>query len=193
MATKNEQPGTRLTFQNVNQKYPDLGKTVKIIFEPRLGMGLLQADFGKRRDCTLTSMAAIFGPEYYNVIEQYAIRYGYNGESRGTLAVTIRKIMESVMKHLGGEYQSKKAKSAYLKNVGVKWDLCKNLSDRKIPYILSFNKDGRNYYKNHSVEVVGYMEFTNGRFLIIYDNWNAASSLIDFNKLSTLCSVVWME
>lgn len=191
--SSNEQLGTRLMLSNVNSLYSDLGKTIWLTFEPRPGRGLLQRDFGKRSDCAITSMASIFGPEHYSIIEQYAKRYGYNGDSWGTLTITIRKIMQKVMDHLGGEYRFKKAKSAYLKNVGVTWELCKSLSERKIPYVLALKSDGRNYYKNHSVTVVGYMECTNGRFLVVYDNWDITTSLIDFNKMSTLCSVVWME
>ena len=68
----NKTNGSRLTFQNVHQEYPNLGKTIRLTFEPRDGKGLLQDDFGEALDCTITSMAAIFGPEHYGLIESFA-------------------------------------------------------------------------------------------------------------------------
>lgn len=193
MMNSNKGDGFRLTFQNVNLLYPDLGKPIRVTYIPRDGKGLLQDDFGEGLDCTITSMADIFGPEYYGLIESFARRYGYNGNRWGTFAITIRKIMQSVMNYIGGEYRFKKSKSAYLKNVGFKWDTCKNLSDRKIPYILSLLNDGRNYYMNHSIVVIGYAEYENGRFLVVYDNWFPTSCLVDFNKMSVFSSINWME
>ena len=188
------QSGTRLTFSNLYALYPNLGHSIKSVINPYPGRGLLQNDFGKAQDCTLTSMAYIFGPEHYNLIESVAKRYGYNGDRWGTFSITIRKIMQTVMNRIGGEYQFKKAKSAYLKNIGVKWELCKKLSHQNMPfYILNISNDGRNYYKNHSVTVIGYKEYQNARFLVVYDNWFKTSALIDFDKLSIFCSINWIE
>lgn len=189
----NSEPGFRLTFLNLDYFYPNLGKRHRLISDPHPIRVLLQENFGKELDCTLTSMAYIFGPEYYNLIESVAERYLYNGNRWGTFSITIRRIMQTVMNQIGGKYASRKAKSAYLKNVGVKWELCKSLGERKTTYILNLANDGRNYYKNHSVTVIGYAEYENGRFLIIYDNWFKDPALIDFNKLSVFCSINWIE
>ena len=52
------------------------------------------------------------------------------------------------------------------------------------------NNDGRNYYINHSVIIVGYMEYTsNCKMLIVYDNWDESVSYIDFNKLSKISCI----
>lgn len=193
MNIKDRGNGYRLTFSNVDYFYPNLGKVRKLIFDPHPDRVLLQEDFGKKLDCTLTSMAYIFGPEHYDLIEHCSKRYGYNGDLWGTWSISVRKIMQSVMDKLGGEYLTKKANSAYLKNIGVKWELCKKLCEKKIPYILTLTNDGRNFYKNHSVTVIGYARYENNKFLIVYDNWFKNHSLIDFDAMSVFCSIVWME
>ena len=55
--------------------------------------------------------------------------------------------------------------------------------------------DGRNYYSNHSVLIVGYREYPLNnskkaiRFLIVQDNWNKNVSFIDYDKLSIVSSI----
>ena len=60
--------------------------------------------------------------------------------------------------------------------------------------ILNLSTDGRNYYKDHSVLIIGYREIklSNNKkmfFLKIKDNWTKETTYIDYSKLSVICSI----
>lgn len=59
--------------------------------------------------------------------------------------------------------------------------------------ILSVLNDGRNYYKNHSVTIIGYnIVKTQNRklnMILIYDNWSTEISYVDYNKLNIISSI----
>ena len=44
-------------------------------------------------DCTLTSLACIFGERYYGDIEKIAEKYGYNGDKWGTNPLAVKAII----------------------------------------------------------------------------------------------------
>ena len=50
-------------------------------------------------------------------------------------------------------------------------------------------KDGLEYYKNHSVLIVGYLQTVDKKMLVIYDNWFKSVSYIDYDKLSVISSI----
>lgn len=57
--------------------------------------------------------------------------------------------------------------------------------------LLNLWNDGRNYYKNHSVLIIGYKITENNDFILtIYDNWYKHNSYIDYNKLSIISSII---
>lgn len=147
---------------------------------------LLQDDYGERLDCTLTCMACIWGEENYAEIESIAKRYGYNGEKRGTNPLVVQRIMQVFMKahKLPG-----RPCSAYGKCIGWNYATIKRLIDGGTPVILNLWTDGRNYYKDHSVTIVGYETYENGQFLLVYDNWSRGVSMIDYKKLSVVSSI----
>ena len=50
--------------------------------------------------------------------------------------------------------------------------------------------DGRKYYKNHTVTVIGYKKYKKAKILIVADNWHKEVCYIDYNKLSFISSLV---
>ena len=178
----------RLDYTNLQERYPDKGKQLYrqvIPLQP-----LLQRNYGEELDCTITSMACIFGEKYYGVIELIARRYGYDGDTRGTNPLTVRRIMAEFMDcaHMTGT-----ARSGYGKGIGWRWATVKRLIARQTPVILNLWDDGRGYYHDHTVTVIGVEEYRKDRFLLVLDNWNESVSLIDYKKLSIISSINWVE
>ena len=180
--------GKRLTYANLQNEYKSLGqqKTRKRLFL----RSLLQDDYGEAYDCTITSMACMFGEAHYNEIENIARRYGYDGASKGTNPVRIRKIMRDAARALG---ISGTPRSAYGKTIGWNYKTIQHLITNGIPVILNLWDDGRSYYHDHSVLIIGFEEYAHGRFLLIFDNWSFGVSLIDYNKLCVISSINWLE
>lgn len=177
----------RLSYSTLRQEYPDLGAMVHSRINA--GVPLLQNDYGQKNNCTLTSLAYLFGPIHYERIETIAKRCGYNGEKRGTNPFAIRWIMHRLIRE---HKRPERARAAYMKGVGVTWKKCVDLAEASIPFLLNLHRDGRGHYADHTVTVIGYAEHENGRFLVVYDNWAREESLIDYNKLSVFCSINWM-
>ena len=178
----------RLDYSWLDLEYPNRGKqTFRRLIPLR---GLLQEDYGRDLDCTLTSLACIFGEKHYKDIEAIALRYGYDGDMRGTNPLVVRSIMREFMQHndICG-----KAKSAYGKGVGWTWQLVKSLASRGIPLVLNMWDDGRKYYHNHSVTVIGAEEYEHARFLLALDNWHRTISLVDYHKLCIISSINYID
>ena len=154
------------------------------------GKCLLQKNFGEDYDCTLTSLAAIFGEEHYELIESFAKDYGYDGKKRGTSPLVVASIMQRVMEELGIEGT---ARSRYGKGVGFSWTFIGKLLSRGHHVVLNLYRDGRGYYKNHSVLVVGIAKYGPHRLLAVYDNWNSGVSYVDYDKLCMIASINWYE
>ena len=163
---------------------------------------LLQKDYGEANDCTLTSLTAIgvflkknqkTANEIYKVVEHFAKHYGYTGTT-GTNPFVIKRIFDSVLTVLS---VYKDTKVRYLKNIGYNFSLIKKTLDAGTPLILSMHSDGRQYYQNHSVLIIGYKEYKLSnintqkmkRFLMVQDNWTKEVSFIDYDKLSIISSI----
>ena len=163
---------------------------------------LLQKDYGEANDCTLTSLTAIgvflkknqkTANEIYKVVEHFAKHYGYTGTA-GTNPFVIKRIFDSVLTVLS---VYKDTKVRYLKNIGYNFSLIKKTLDAGTPLILSMHSDGRQYYQNHSVLIIGYKEYKLSnintqkikRFLMVQDNWTKEVSFIDYDKLSIISSI----
>ena len=163
----------------------------KIPHVPRL----LQNDYGEACDCTLTSITAVikfFRQDYniqeiYNWVEKIAKAYGYRGD-HGTYSLVIKTVYKKSLQGFGiNEY---KPKSYYLKDICYDYELIKSEIDNNKPILLNLWKDGRDFYKNHTVLIVGYYYLNNNqRFLMVQDNWYRTPSFIDYNLLSTISSV----
>lgn len=154
------------------------------------GKCLLQKNFGEDYDCTLTSLAAIFGEEHYELIESFAKDYGYDGKKRGTNPLVVTSIMQRVMEALciDGE-----AHGRYGKGIGFNWKTIGKLLGRGHRVVVNICCDGRGYYKNHSVLIVGVASYDYHRLLAVYDNWNNGVSYVDYDKLSVISSINWHE
>lgn len=81
----------------------------------------------------------------------------------------------------------------YGKVVGWNWLTARRLAERGIPAVLNLWDDGRGYYHDHSVVLVGVEEYQRARFLLVLDNWSETVSLIDYNKLCVASSLNWVE
>ena len=189
-----------LADEYLHDKYPEakqihLKKYKKVIgsYQP-----LLQKDYGLSNDCSLTALTTIISgllnkepQEVYNVVEKYAKQYGFKGN--GTLPVFIKYIFDKTLKEFG---VNKKTKSGYLKVLGYDFDKICSLIDDNTPMILSINKDGRNYYNNHSITVIGYLVYqvdnVSEPMLLVYDNWNKQACVVDYKALSMISSINYM-
>lgn len=156
---------------------------------------LLQDDYGKDNDCTLTSITTVIKwlkpslsiNNIYNNVEKIAKKFLYTGNF-GTLTLTIKSIYKQSLQVFG---INKKVKSYYLKNIGFNKDIIINNINNNQPVLLNLWNDGRNYYKNHSVLIIGYKITENNDFILtIYDNWYKHNSYIDYNKLSIISSII---
>lgn len=184
--------------------FPDADiRTIEVY---RLNMrSLVQSDYGKSEDCTLTSITSLIDyytkhkyevQEIYDAVEKIALKYGYNGDTYGTINITIKKILGEAYKKFG---LKQTAKEKLFKNLGYTYDFIKSRLIMSMPMILSMWNDGRSYYKNHSVTVVGYRIFQlekDGKSikcptLMIYDNWAKTTSYLDFTQLGVISSIVY--
>lgn len=194
MFKKNQVRGTRIDEKTLSsyllKEYGTFIPTTKKVITGITP--LLQKNYGGKSDCTLTSITTIGywkkggRPEImYSRVETEALKWAYNPDSYGTVPFFIKKIINNVFKV--------KSKSAYLKDTGFNWKKIKQLIDNKQPIILNMSNDGRNYYQNHTVTVIGYMESgAKAKMLIIFDNWHETISYVDYNKMNRFCSVNYL-
>ena len=181
----------RLSDANLIQYIKDLYGKANLTRRKVIGgiKPLLQKNYGGEMDCTLTSITTILNngnpEEVYKTVEKVAKKCFYN-EKRGTSPLFVKSMLDKLTK--------KKSKRGYLKNVGYTWSEIKKVVDSNRPIILSMNNDGRNYYKNHSVTIIGYVEYNNGsvKMLAVYDNWYSSISYVDYNKLFTVSSINYL-
>lgn len=168
--------------------------------EPKLVPGvksLLQNDYGERDDCTLTSITCVIKwmrpsldvNEIYNKVEETAKKYGYRGQG-GTPNLVIKSLYQNIIKSFG---LNKVVHSRYFKNIGFGWRYIKKEINEFQPILLNLWKDGRNFYQNHTILIVGYLEVLDKKFLAVYDNWYHGVSYVDYNKLSVICSIDFLE
>ena len=158
----------------------------------------LQKDYGETGDCSVTSIATLLyylsiNHEFidvYNVVEQVARKYEYRG-GKGTNPLRFSRIIKEAAKIL--DVNLTKIYGRYFKNVFYTFDEIKDSIDSKMPVLLSFLRDGRKYYNNHSVLIVGYETYKKNDkeypILYILDNWNKEPSCIDFTKLGFISSI----
>ena len=178
----------RLSGSNILDYLKDTYGAVNLTHKKTIGglNPLLQANYGGDMDCTLTSITTILNTgdpaETYNQVEAVAKKYFYHPKI-GTNFFCIKPILNA----LTGE----KTHSGFLKNLGYSWNDITTTIQEKRPIILSMWNDGKNYYKKHSVLIVGYAEYNDGaiKMLMVYDNWYRSVSYIDFNKLSWISSI----
>ena len=161
---------------------------------------LLQRDYGEENDCTLTSITTCVNyytkgshqvTAIYDKVEKVAKKFFYKGNV-GTFPLFIQQIYNEVLK----VFPCSKTKTAqgYLKGVGFNFNTIKNVINKSTPMILSINDDGRKYYKNHSITIIGYKTYKidnkhEAKILVLYDNWHKSESLLDYDILSVIASI----
>ena len=156
----------------------------------------LQEDYGEDLDCTLTSITTVvsyYKPQLqiqfiYDQVEKIAKKFLYKG-NRGTPTITMNVIFNKVVQLF---QINLKSHNGYIKNLGYNYVGIKNLINKNRPTLLSLSKDGRNFYANHTVLVIGYYEIGNAKMIAIYDNWYKQISYIDYNKLAIISGINYL-
>ena len=173
----------RLSDKNIKELYPDIGN---LLHTTRLGnlKALLQDDYAGDNDCTVTAIACALNIPYNKVLPA-ATKYGYTSK-KGTNPLKVRNIMQEIISNRDI------AKSAYGKGVGCTLKKLETIL-KTTPVVLNLWNDGRSYYKNHSVVIIGVDVYEHGVFLRVYDGWHLETSLIDYKKLSIVMSINWIE
>ena len=184
-----------LRLSNLDYKHIELIKTQKLdVFS------LIQ------KDCALLSVViCVFYwvnktnlpiplSEIYIEVKKLAEKYKYNKFKNPLL---IKKIYSDALDYftIGGG----KVNYGHLKNVGYSLAEIKQAIDCELPIILYLLNDGKSYYKNHIVTIVGYEDYLltdidlnriiptkqkQKTMLLVYDNWTTDLSYIDFDKIS---------
>lgn len=173
----------RLSDKNIKDFYPNIGNLLRTTRRGNL-KALLQSDYAGDNDCTVTAIACALSVPYGQVLP-VATKYGYTS-NKGTNPFKVRNIMQEIISN------GYVAKSAYGKGLGCTLKKMETIL-KTTPIVLSLWNDGRNYYKNHSVVIVGVDVYEHGVFLRVYDGWHLETSLIDYKKLSTIMSINWVE
>ena len=86
-----------------------------------------------------------------------------------------------------------KCHARYGKGVAFNWYTIGNLLKHGHHIVLNIHKDGRDYYKDHSVLIVGLARHGTHKLLAVYDNWNEGISYVDYDKLCLISSINWYE
>ena len=163
-------------------------------------------------NCTITSIATCVYyrcPQsydiniVYNAVETIAEKYFYRHNNFGTIPFFNKAIYEEALDYF--RIPHKKIKSRYINHIGFNFNTIKKQIDQQNPVILSLFTDNRNYYKSHTIVVVGYAEFNLldnfvhtiinqkkiKRMLLVYDNWTKEVSYVDPDIISPISCIVF--
>lgn len=160
---------------------------------------LLQANFGGENDgdCTLTTIVCLLyfylpmiAPEIlYNTVLKFGLLMGYT-PGTGTHPIVMRTLMNTCARILGTK---QRARVRYIKGLMFNWKTIKKLVDNNTPFMLSISNDNRSFYKDHSITIIGYMEYKIGnkivKMLKVYDNWSLEERYVDYNIISPFLSI----
>lgn len=160
----------------------------------------LQKNYGGEGDCTLTSILTVvkyYKPELdenkvYDYIETIAKKYLYR-ENHGTFPFFNKSIIKEVFKYFNIK---KLVYSKYLKQIGFNQDTIIKELKQNHPVIISLTNDGRDYYKDHTITIVGYIVFEDENkqqrvIFKVYDNWYNGYALLDYNILRADCMICY--
>ena len=158
----------------------------------------LQKNYGGINDCTLMSITVLIDyitkgnakrvNEIYNKVEAIAKSYFYNHKI-GFSAPFIKPTLEKALKQL---FKIKKTfKFCIGKNMAFNFSTIKNAISNNRPIIITIHSDGRNYYKKHSVLIIGYSEYgSKAKMLMVYDNWTRSVCYVDYNRMG-ICFIIY--
>ena len=196
----------RLTATNIKQYLQQnyfFGEEISELNRKQLSVPIfLQKNYGKDGDCTLTSILTLtkyynklLDPnEVYNHIEYIASRrYLYNGDSYGTIPFFNRGITAETFKHFG---INKPIISKYIKGVGFNLETILDALDQDIPVMISMFRDGRGYYDNHTITIIGYIQYKDNHgkiqtMFLVHDNWYSSYSFLDYNAISPISMICY--
>lgn len=184
------------------EKFPG-AKEVKSISKKVIEMdAFCQRNLGEASDgdCTLTSLTTIIyyhckkeidHRAIYSVVRNWAEKHFFNGKS-GTFPLFIKRIFDKSLKSLN--IKALNTKAAMVKGIGFNLNTIKKTIDNKKPIAFSIFNDGRDYYSNHTITIVGYEIFKldNNKkvtMLLVYDNWTTSLSYVDYDLVCTISSV----
>ena len=191
----------RLKSTNINGYLTDDNSQTSISLTKQLTLpkfkALLQKDYGGDGDCTLTSITACIWYELpevdvqkiYDEVEKTAKIFFYNSKL-GTMPIFVKNIYDIVRKKFG---LSSNTTAKYIKGVGFKYEDIVNVLDTGKPVIINIFRDGRNYYNDHTITIIGYAEYdvkgTKRHLLKVYDNWATIISYVDYDLLCLLTCI----
>jgi len=175
--------------------------------------GLIQADYGKAYDCSLTCITCvtkyllknnpeITNEEIYNTVVGNTEWYSYNGDKFGTVPVFVDNVLKETLKDYKINYKSYNKTFKGVPLVGYTMKDIKTSIAKELPVILNLSDDNRDYYKNHSVTIIGYYEYKvlekNNKvktlyFLKVFDNWMKSYAFIDYQKMSNISSITLLK
>ena len=140
-------------------------------------------------NCTLSSITTClyyYSPqersfnEIYDVVERIADNYYYKRDSFGVIPFFNKTIYQQAIDYFR---LNKRIKSKYVNHIGFSFNTIKEQIDNKNPVILSLLNDGRNFYKNHTVVVIGYAQFNLfGHVSSIFDKQKIKNMLIVYDN-----------
>lgn len=185
--------------------------------------GLLQTDYRKRQNCSLTSITELIlylqsntnesgtnpvqpanDQEIFRTVLSCTNRLTYNEKGRGTNPFFIRPILKATLRRFGlaAKYSTH---SRYLRSIpllGYRYKtIVRLLQAHRLPLLLNLFIDKRHYYHDHTVTCIGFCEYTftaadgkryTKRFLQIHDNWCTSVSLIDYDRIGVISSIVYI-
>ncbi len=160
----------------------------------------LQKDYGGDGDCTLAAILTVvkfYKPdldtnEVYNYIEKIAKKYLYN-PNWGTFPGFNKSITKEVFSYFG---INKNVISKYFKNIGFNENTIIQQIQNNTPVIISITADGRKYYDNHTITIIGYSIYKNENdekriMFRVYDNWRMIVSFLDYAVLREDCMICY--
>lgn len=188
----------RLTATNIKKYLQEnyrFGDMITEVYRKQLSVPVfLQNNYGEEGDCTLTSILTLAKyydklldtDETYNYTEKIAKQFLYNGKTFGTLPFFHKAILNRVFKHFNIQ---EKMEDFYFKGVGFNLMTILASIEQNAPVMLSLFRDGRGYYDNHTITVIGYVEFEDEFhkkiiMLQVFDNWHSSYSFVDYNLIS---------
>lgn len=204
MVTPKNYNKKRLTAQNIEEYLLEKWKAKKVsqLSSKKIDniTPLLQKDYGGELDCTLTSITTCihyYTKEQhdvniiYNYVEKVAKKYFYRGHL-GTNPIFIKQIYDEVLKHFTNT-KRKVSVGKLGKCLSFNFNTIKQAIDKNIPVIISIVDDGRNYYKSHSITIIGYATYKvdkqQVKVVMVYDNWSKVISYVDYDALSIMCCI----
>ena len=171
--------------------------------------GLVQADYGKPYDCSLTCITCILkyflrndAEEIYNTVVNCTDWYSYNGDKFGTVPIFVDNVFNRALSYYNLKFEAHNKTFKNVPLVGYSYNDIKKSIDKKLPVIINLSDDGRDYYSNHSITAIGYYEYnvvdSNNKsktlyFIKVFDNWNKTFSFLDFQKLSKTSSITLLR